>query len=332
MNRLAIVVVVWGVIVSACTVPPSPVASPRQASEAHAVVVTRARKFGYDTWKIEAAGGTWHFEIASAVANASRQHTTAGTPSTGFNSAIDRSGNDWIANDCLPNTPAEGTGSREWRGWPNFAPDGFGHPCRGGGGQSRWVTADGRQVTFDERFEGDLAILESWNDTYRVRYHFFPTHAAIEVLDARGPYAFLFEGPVAGRMSVERQRYVLEDGVERPFTHDVVTGCAATNCLGHIDAVFGGNFPSPFFYLLDPQADQVLYIGAAGQSDGGDEGWAQARNMVIFSFGRENDRHALTGTSATSVFGFLDRDLGHDGIRTYIRDRLAAPFATASRP
>jgi hypothetical protein len=292
---------------------------------AHRVIVTRERHFNYHTWRIEAAGGTWHFEIESAVANASPRHAEAGMASTGFHSAIDREGRDWIGNDCQPNP---GGTSREWRGWPNFAGDGFGHPCRGGGGRSRWVSATGEPVAFGDRLEGEHLILESWSDNYRLRYHFFSSHAAIEVLEATAPHAFLFEGPVAGQMNVARQRYVLDDGVARPFAYNSQTGCGAS-CLGHLDADFRRNFPSPFFYFVDPEASQVLYIGATCQSAGGDEGWAQASNMVIFSFGRERDKHALSGTNAVSVFGFLGRALGHDSIRAFIKARFAAPFVRA---
>jgi hypothetical protein len=265
------------------------------------VVVTQEQRFDYLTWKIEGANGTWHFEI---------EHAETGETSTGFNSAIDSEGNDWIANDCV--------GRREWRGWPNFGPDGFGHACRGGGGTSRWVNEDGTPIEFVNSLEGNHLILESWNDNYRVRYHFFPSHGAIEVLEANQLYAFLWEGPVAGEMDIEKQFYVLEDGIERNFVHG--------QGLGYLDPEFDRNFPSPFFYFLDENAEQIAYIGARGQSDGGDEGWAQPDNMVIFSFGREDDKHALTGTNAISVFGFQDKKIGHDEIRAFINGRLNDPF------
>jgi hypothetical protein len=291
------------------------------------VVVTREQKFNYMTWRIEAAGGTWHFEIESAVPNASPQHAEAGIPSTGFSTAIDRQGNDWIGNDCQR---SEETGNRANRGWPNFAADGFGHACRGGGGRSQWVTVTGEPIEFTGGLEGEHLILESWNDSFTLRYHFFPTHAAIEVLRADSLHAFLFEGPIAGQMNVERQRYVLQDGVHRPIPHSAET-CGG-RCLGHLPAEFVRNFPSPFFYFVDPEAEQVLYIGVAGQSEGGDEGWAQPRNMIIFSFGRENDRHALSGTGAVSVFGFLDKSLGHQAVSDFINARLEHPFVPASGP
>lgn len=272
-----------------------------ESSDLESVVVTQEQKFDYLTWKIEGANGTWHFEI---------EHIETGEPSTGFNSAIDREGNDWIANNC--------EGRREWRGWPNFGSDGFGHPCRGGGGTSQWIDENGNAVDFENRLEGEHLILESWNDLFRIRYHFLPSYASIEVLEANDLYAFLWEGPVAGQMDIEKQYYVIEDGVRREFAHG--------QGLGYLEPDFGRNFPSSFFYFLDEDANQILYVGATGQSEGGDEGWAQPDNMVIFSFGREDDVRALFGTDAISVFGFLDKDRGHDEISAFINDRLNNPF------
>jgi|GEM_PF-3429537 len=265
------------------------------------VVVTQEQKFDYITWKIQGANGTWHYEI---------EHAETGEPSTGFSSAIDRKGNDWIGNNCV--------GMREWRGWPNFGTDGFGHPCRGGNGKSRWLDSDGNPVKFTGKITGEHLILESWNDKYRLWYHFFPTHAAIEVKEAKDLYAFLYEGPPAGEMKVEQQHYVLKDGKKRDIKFN--TG------LGYIEPEFGRNFPSPYFYFTDEEAENIIYMGLKGQSEGGDEGWCQPGNMVIFSFGREDDKRALHGTEAVSVFGFLSKDLGHKKIDTFIKSRLEKPF------
>nr|MBI1231776.1 hypothetical protein [Cytophagales bacterium] len=268
------------------------------------VTVTEETRFDYLTWKIKAANGTWHFQ---------KRHSQTAETSTGFNSAIDKQGLDWIANDCINN--------REWRGWPNFASDGFGHPCRGGGGSSQWVGSDGNPVNFDETLRGEHLILSSSNDKYSIRYHFFPSHAAIEVLEAKDPFAFLWEGPVGGKMDIENQHYVLEDGIEREFEHG--------KGLGYLNPEFGNNFPSPFFYFVDKNADQILYVGATGVSEGGDEGWVQPNNMAIFSFGRDDDKHALRNTEAVAVFGFLPKKMGHKEISKFINGRLADPFKPA---
>lgn len=265
------------------------------------VSVVKEERFDYLTWKINAANGTWHFQI---------RHTETGETSTGFNSAIDKQGLDWIANDCIAN--------REWRGWPNFASDGFGHPCRGGGGTSRWIDLSGKPLEFADTLTGRQLVLESGNEKYRIRYHFFSSHAAIEVLEAEELFAFLWEGPVAGKMNIENQYYVLEDGLKREFEHG--------KGLGYLNPEFGNNFPSPFFYFVDNDADQILYVGAKGESDGGDEGWVQPNNMAIFSFGRDDDKHALRNIDAVAVFGFLDKEMGHEEISNFINARLKDPF------
>jgi hypothetical protein len=265
------------------------------------VVVTEAQRFDYLTWKIKAANGDWHFQ---------KEHLETGETSTGFNSAIDRQGLDWIGNNCV--------GNREWRGWPNFASDGFGHPCRGGGGSSHWVGDGGKPIHFADSLQGQHLILSSSNEKYSIRYHFFPSHAAIEVLEATDLFAFLWEGPVAGEMDIDAQYYVLEDGVQREFEHG--------KGLGYLNPEFGINFPSSFFYFVDEDADQILYVGATGVNEGGDEGWVQPDNMAIFSFGRDDDKHALRNTDAVAVFGFLEKDLEHAQISSFINARLDDPF------
>lgn len=207
------------------------------------VVVTEAQRFDYVTWKIKAANGIWHFQ---------KEHSETGEAATGFNSAIDRQGLDWISNNCV--------GNREWRGWPNFASDGFGHPCRGGGGSSHWIGEDGDPIDFADALQEQELILASSNEKYKIRYHFFPSHAAIEVLEANDLFAFLWEGPVGGKMDIDRQYYVLEDGIHREFEHD--------KGLGYLNPEFGNNFPSSFFYFVDPDADQILYVGATGVEEG----------------------------------------------------------------
>lgn len=188
-----------------------------EESDTDKVEVTKEQRFDYMTWKIKTTNGTWHYEI---------ENVETSELSTGFNSAIDRSGNDWIANNCV--------GMREWRGWPNFGSDGFGHPCRGGNGHSRWIDSEGNPIEFTGKIIGAHLILESWNENFRLWYHFFPSHSAIEVIEAHDLYSFLWEGPPAGEMKVEQQHYVLEDGKKRKIKFN--TG------LGYIEPEFGRNF------------------------------------------------------------------------------------------
>lgn len=277
------------------------------------VLVTKVEHFAKTCWKIAAAGGTLYFETGEKGG------------STGFNSAFDEAGNDWIGNDADngDNKSPSGGGDHEYRGWPNFGEEDFDHPQRGSGSSTRWVDAAGNDVAFADKLEGDHLIMRSSNAQYEVEYHFFTSHAAIKVLKADGKYAFLFEGPIGGEQekAVEKDYYVLKDGKPRALTGTK---------KGYLDPEFGNRFPSPFFYLVDsdPKDTQVWYIGAKdfGPETAGDEGWIQGTNMVIFSYGRDEDKRAYTGTDAVSVFGFHKKDAGHEAISAFIEARLAAPF------
>ncbi|MBU1819971.1 MAG: DUF1593 domain-containing protein, partial [Bacteroidetes bacterium] len=164
------------------------------------VVVTKVRHFDNMCWKIAAAGGTWYFENGETDGK------------TGFSSAFDQAGNDWIGNDAdrgYNKSPNAG-GRHEYRGWPNFGEGNFDHPQRKSGATTRWVDAKGIDVVFNDKLEGDHLIMRSANASYEVEYHFFPSHAAIKVLKADNKYAFLFEGPIGGEQeaSVEKDYYV----------------------------------------------------------------------------------------------------------------------------
>lgn len=50
--------------------------------------------------------------------------------------------------------------------------------------------------------------------------------------------------------------------------------------------------------------------------------------MVIFSFGRDEDQRAYTGTDAVCVFGFHPKG-DHADITAFIEARLADPFRPA---
>lgn len=90
------------------------------------------------------------------------------------------------------------------------------------------------------------------------------------------------------------------------------------------------SFPSPFLYLADsdPKDTQVFYFGVKnkGPESAGDEGWRQGLNMVIFSYRRDEDKRAYTGTDAVCVFGFHPKAAGHKAIFSFIEVRVADPF------
>jgi hypothetical protein len=287
------------------------------------VVVTKEKHFDNMCWKIVTAGGTWYFENGE----------TAGK--SGFSSAFDQAGNDWIGNDADKgyNTSPSFGGKHEYRGWPNFGNQNFDHPQRSSGTTTRWVDASGNTIPFVDKLEGSHLIMRSANATYELEYHFFPTHAAIKVLKAGSNYAFLYEGPIGGEQekTLDKDYYVLKDGTPRLLNRTQPMGG-----LGYIDPEFGTakQFPSPFFYFVDtdPKDTQVFYVGAKNLAPAtyGDEGWmqcnAQGANMVVFSFGRKNDARSLTGTNAICVFGFLPKADGHAAISAFIEARLLDPF------
>ncbi len=165
------------------------------------VVVTKVEHFGNMCWKIAAAGGTWYFENGETQGK------------SGFSSAFDQAGNDWIGNDAdrgfniSPNTG----GRHEYRGWPNFGEGNFDHPQRSSGAQTLWVDANGNDIAFTDKLEGDHLIMRSANSDYELEYHFFTTHAAIKVLKANKKYAFLYEGPIGGE-----QRCLSREGLLCP--------------------------------------------------------------------------------------------------------------------
>ncbi|SDM70942.1 hypothetical protein [Kriegella aquimaris] len=276
------------------------------------VVVTKVEHFDNMCWKIAAAGGTWYFENGETDGK------------SGFNSAFDLAGNDWIGNDAdrgYNKSSSEG-GKHEYRGWPNFGEGNFNHPQRESNSTSRWVDENGRDVQFKGKLEGDHLIMRSSNETYELEYHFFPSHCAIKIIKADDKYAFLYEGPVGGEQEavIAKDYYVLKDGVHRELK---------TGGLGYLEPELGNKFPSPFFYLADsdPKDKQVFYAGVknVGPETAGDEGWRQGLNMVIFSFGRDEDKRAYTGTDAVCVFGFYKKG-SHKQTSKFIESRLKNPF------
>ncbi len=276
------------------------------------VVVTKVQHFDNMCWKIAMAGGTWYFENGETDGK------------SGFSSAFDQAGNDWIGNDAdrgYNNSSSKG-GKHEYRGWPNFGEGNFNHPQRKSNSKTRWVDEEGNDVNFNDKLEGDHLIMRASNATYELEYHFFPTHAAIKVLKANDKFAFLYEGPIGGEQeaSIEKDYYVLKDGIHRE---------TKTGGLGYIEPEFGNKFPSPYFYLVDsdPKDKQVFYVGVknTGPETAGDEGWRQGQNMVIFSFGRDEDKRAYTSTDAVCVFGFYEK-ASHKKICKFIKSRLRKPF------
>ena len=270
------------------------------------VVVTKVKHFDNMCWKIAAAGGTWYFENGE----------TSGR--TGFSSAFDQVGNDWIGNDADKgyNTSPKGSGKHEYRGFPNLGNGNFDHPQRSSGSKTKWVNENGQEIPFSNSLEGDHLIMRSYNATYEVEYHFFTTHIALKIIKANDKFAFLFEGPVGGEQE--------NNSIDKWYTKDGAANQKQCNISG---------CSSPFIYFVDtdPKDTQILYLGAANLNNGvGGEAYVAANNMVVVSYGRSgsypNDTRKLTGTDPISVIGFLPKADSHTEISNFIDEKLANPF------
>jgi hypothetical protein len=284
------------------------------------VVVTKVKHFGVMTWKIAAAGGTFYFENGN---------DTGG--STGFSSAFDQAGNDWIGADNekgfnkVPGAPGWG---HKTRGFPKFTGGAeFETPTKKTGAKTRWLDKDGKDIEVTDKLEGQELIMRSFNASNEVEYHFYPSHVAIKIIKMEPGYCFHFQGLIGGEPEKSpKDYYVLKDGVKR----DVPMGGAA------VPADVGSKkWPSPFIYMVDSDEKdtQVFYMGAKNlpADYAGDEGWMATGpngilNIQIFSYGRANDKRTLTGTDEVFIFGFQPKNAGHEKISKAIEGYLAEPF------
>jgi hypothetical protein len=283
------------------------------------VVVTKVKHFDVMTWKIATAGGTFYFENGN---------DTGG--STGFSSAFDQVGNDWIGADNekgFNKVPGAKGWGHKTRGFPKFTGGAeFETPTKKTGAKTRWVDKDGKDVEFKDKLEGSELIMRSFNANNEVEYHFFASHVAIKIIKMESGYCFHFQGLIGGEPEKSpTDFYVLKDGVKR----NIPIGGAAVPA-----DVNSKKWPSPFLYMVDSNEKdtQVFYMGAKNLPADyvGDEGWIATAgdilNIQIFSFGRSNDKRTITGTDPVFIFGFQPKDAGHEKISKFIEDRLADPF------
>ncbi len=288
------------------------------------VMVTKVKHFGVVCWKIATAGGTFYFENGNETDG-----------STGFNSAFDLDGNDWIGADNelgYNKVPGCKGWGHKTRGFPKFTghPE-FETPTQKTGAKTRWLDKDGKDIEFTDKLEGDHLIMRSFNAANEVEYHFFVSHVAIKIIKMGSPYAFHFQGLIGGEPDESpKDHYVLIDGKERSIQKNDWT----LNATEYPD----GKFPSPFLYLADSdeKKTQVFYMGAKNLTPDtyGDEGWYAccpdgSLNMAAFSFGRKSEHHTLTGTEEVFVFGFQPKAAGHEAISDFIMGRLADPFCAS---
>lgn len=119
--------------------------------------------------------------------------------SSGFKSIIDRQGKDWLQ-------AGYGWGnSFDWRGFPNMTEGNFGHASRDSGSANTVEMNDPGHV-----------VIASKNKRMECKYHFFPSHGAIEVIRAHVKgYAFVWEGTNGGSVEPNADFFVLSDGIKR---------------------------------------------------------------------------------------------------------------------
>jgi hypothetical protein len=314
---------VAGVVASAPTSKP---ANEGYVPLPNKVVVTKVKHFDVVCWKIATGGGTFFFENGN---------DTGGT--TGFNSAYDTDGNDWIGADDekgFNTVPGCSTWGHKTRGFPKYTTGKeFETPTKKNDAKTRWLDKDGKDIEVgDKGLEGDHLIMRSFNADHEVEYHFFPTHAAVKMIKMNEKYAFHFQGLIGGEPNASpRDQYVLKDGKKRDLL---------LNGAGLPKADFpDGKFKSPFVYMVDndDSKTQVFFMAAKNitTDNYGDEAWLtgcqdKSLNMAAVSFGRKfGGIHSLTGTETIFLFGFQPKAAGHEKISAFIEARLAAPFDVA---
>jgi hypothetical protein len=173
----------------------------------------------------------------------------------GFASLLDREGFDWVSY-----RPGHGPGG-EYRGIPNLGA--FAHPGYSGDqGSTTEILARGplRSSVRSVRHDGAWAC--RW-DVYR-------RFARLTVLEAAGPFWFLYEGTPGGALDWDRDYVVLSSGERRPITQD-----------------WSGDLPGPeWVYFGDDARPRVLFLAHA-DDDANDQFWQMDGEMTVFGFGRE---------------------------------------------
>ena len=225
---------------------------------------------------------------------------------SGFKGVVDNEGNDWLQANYGLGYMSEWGFSGEWRGFPNATDGNFGHASRESGSVNRIVGPS----------SGEHVIIESENDTMKFRYHFFPSHGAIEVLKAEDTYCFLWEGTTGGTVD-PADYFVLADGVKR-FGKDLNTV---------------PDMSPEWVYFADPQLHDMMLIGKYPDDEHMDENWRDFRTYELFSFGRtdrrENWKRLLTGTDHYFVYTFLPRETPHEGVTNFIEALLNKPYESS---
>lgn len=204
------------------------------------VAVAEVEHQGQKSYRIETAAASYIF------------HKEGG----GLASLIDPEGKDWIS--YRPGGRADG----EFRGIPNLG-EVF-HPGYEG--------ARGSRTVMEEPGPGRVVLGVQSNDgKWRGRWEFLPDRAEFTLLEAGGPYWFLYEGTPGGRLDLEAGWWMGSDGVRRP-----------------LESHYSGDLPDPEWVEFgDPSSQRVLRIENQQKGRENDQYWPMDGLMTVFGFGRE---------------------------------------------
>jgi len=174
----------------------------------------------------------------------------------GLASLFDPEGNDWIS------YRPDGRASGEFRGIPNLG-DVF-HPGYTGerGAKTELIEKGPGRVVLDVRAR---------NGKWRARWEFHPDRAEMTLLEAGGPYWFLYEGTPGGKLDLEAGWWMASDGLRRP-----------------LEAHMSQDLPDPEWVIFGNKVSRrVLQIINHQPADEPDQYWPMDGAMTVFGFGRE---------------------------------------------
>ena len=265
-----------------------------ESSETPVLKVSIVELDKINTFKVETAMGTFHWECDPGK--------------SGWMSAFDNNGKDWIT--AGPKQRGVGVNS-QYRGLPNSGADDWGHPSRTWGHKRPNVTNKIVGPT-----QGDRIIIESEGNTIKARWHCFSTHIAMEVVELKsGKYHFLWEGTPGGTIHSE-QGIVTADGQTRPIKE----GWFAETP----DWPAGEN--GEWFYILDPNKKFNLWMAQTPATNDKGELWYQKGNMDLASFGRPDNQPTFTDTERKFAWGFIPYEWDFETARKHIETILKNPL------
>lgn len=231
----------------------------------------------------------------------------------GLSRLIDNDGRDWIHFRKQPWDRYPDSAASAFRGLPNLlfgnghAESGFGHP-----GWDRGTS----------EIENDRTIrCTSQSGQWQLRWEFTADHVrmSVEKFVDDAPYWFLYEGPIAGRWTPDKQYFATNTMAPHHQPHDYFKG----------DRLYGD---WRWAYFGDQSFDRVMFI-VHEQSDSHLDTFAHLGNeqaglesddgMVVFGFGRgrQGIEPLLTNRNSFRI-GFLEQSGANDPAYQSITNHL----------